>query len=101
MTQTDAVKRAVAKYDKTHTIGIYIKLHKEKDKDIIDKLSTVESKQGYIKNLILKDIMENATNNGQWIPNPNRSNLFNCSNCGALSKTKKRICTNCNAKMKG
>ena len=36
-------------------IGIYIKLHKENDKKIIDILNEQENKQGYIKRLILKD----------------------------------------------
>ena len=42
MTQSTAVQRAVAKYDKENIKGFYIKLHKEKDKDIIDKLESVE-----------------------------------------------------------
>ena len=56
MTQPNSVIKAVAKYDKTNTQGLYIKLHKTKDKDIIDKLETVVSKQGYIKKLIREDI---------------------------------------------
>lgn len=57
MTQPDSVIKAVAKYDKTNIQGLYIKLHKTKDKDIIDKLESVESKQGYIKKLIREDIV--------------------------------------------
>ena len=56
MTQSSALQRAVAKYDKANIKGLFIKLHKEKDKDIIDKLESVKSKQGYIKHLIRKDI---------------------------------------------
>ena len=37
-------------------IGIYLKLHKVKDITIIKKLSEVGNKQGYIKELILKNI---------------------------------------------
>lgn len=63
MTQTKSVIRAVAKYDKSNIKGLYIKLHKEKDADIIQKLDNVNSKQGYIKQLIREDMqMEN------WIP---------------------------------
>ena len=58
MTQSTAVQRAVAKYDKENIKGFYIKLHKEKDKDIIDKLETVDSKQSYIKGLIRDDILD-------------------------------------------
>lgn len=57
MTQTKSVIRAVAKYDKSNIKGLYIKLHKEKDSDIIQKLDTVKSKQGYIKQLIREDIV--------------------------------------------
>ena len=57
MTQTKSVIRAVAKYDKSNIKGLYIKLHKEKDADIIQKLDTVKSKQGYIKQLIREDIV--------------------------------------------
>ena len=39
-------------------IGIYLKLHKVKDMTIIKKLSEVGNKQGYIKELILKNIEE-------------------------------------------
>ena len=56
MTQSNAVKRAVARYDKANIKGIYIKLHKVKDSDIITKLETVKNKQGYIKKLIREDI---------------------------------------------
>ena len=56
ITQPDYVKKAVAKYDKENVKGFYIKLHKSKDKDIIDKLDTVESNQGYVKQLIREDI---------------------------------------------
>lgn len=62
MTQTNAVKKAVAKYDKENIKGVYIKLHKEKDRDIIKKLESVESKQGYIKSLIRDDLIELSCN---------------------------------------
>ena len=45
-----------AKYDAAHTVQVHLKLNTEKDKDILDKLKQVESKQGYIKQLIRKDI---------------------------------------------
>ena len=47
--------KASAKYDKTHTKGIYLKLNKETDKDIIDFLAGVDNVQGYIKQLIRND----------------------------------------------
>ena len=48
-----------AKYDKTHTTGLYLKLNKETDKDIIEKLDASGNKQGYIKGLIRADIESN------------------------------------------
>lgn len=48
--------RASAKYDKEHTTGLYLKLNKETDSDIIEKLQAVDNKQGYIKDLIRKDL---------------------------------------------
>lgn len=39
-----------------------MKLQKKTDADILQKLSEVESKQGYIKDLIRKDIAKGATN---------------------------------------
>lgn len=56
LTQSKAVKKAVRKYDKENIIGLYVKLHKTKDKDIIDKLATVKSKQGYVKQCIRENI---------------------------------------------
>lgn len=53
---TDAQKRAAAKYDKSHTKGVYIKLNKTTDADILNRLQEVGNVQGYIKELIRKDI---------------------------------------------
>ena len=53
---TEAQKRAMAKYDKAHTKQIKLKLNLETDRDIIEALEQVDNKQGYIKELIRKDI---------------------------------------------
>lgn len=53
---SEAQKKATAKYDKSHTTGIYLKLNNETDADILKKLETVENRQGYIKDLIRKDL---------------------------------------------
>ena len=45
---------AQAKYDKNHTKGIYLKLNKDTDADIIARLEEVDNRQGYIKELIRK-----------------------------------------------
>ena len=44
------------KYDKTHVKHFHLKLNLEIDADIIEKLSSVDSMQGYIKQLIREDI---------------------------------------------
>lgn len=56
MMTSEAQKRASAKYDATHTKQIIVKLNLRTDKDVINKLEEVPSKQGYIKELIRKDI---------------------------------------------
>lgn len=56
MADNAAHVRAVAKYDKTHTKGIYLKLNKETDADILQFLETTQNVQGYIKALIRQDI---------------------------------------------
>ena len=53
---SEAKKRANAKYDKSHTKGVYLKLNIVTDKDILDKLSKIDNVQGYIKNLIRQDM---------------------------------------------
>lgn len=43
-------------YEKTNTKGLYIKLNKKTDSDIIEALRTCTNKQGYIKALIREDL---------------------------------------------
>ena len=47
---------AQAKYDALHRRNYGLRLHNDIDKDIIDKLASVPSMQGYIKQLIREDI---------------------------------------------
>lgn len=47
------------KYDKVNTKRVYIKLNKNTDKDILDYLDSISNKQGYIKELIRKDMKPN------------------------------------------
>lgn len=48
--------KAQVKYDKANTKGIYLKLNRSTDADIIEKLEQVGNVQGYIKDLIRKDL---------------------------------------------
>ena len=49
------------RYDKAHTRQYLLKMHLENDADIISKLSSVPSMQGYIKQLIRDDISRTRT----------------------------------------
>lgn len=53
---TEAKNKAWSKYQKDKCKGVYLKLNKETDKDIIEILESVYNKQGYIKRLIRSDI---------------------------------------------
>lgn len=53
---SEAQIRASEKYDRANTIRISLKLNKTTDAEILQKLDSVASKQGYIKELILADI---------------------------------------------
>ena len=53
---SEAQKKATAKYDAAHTTRIYIKLNNGRDADILERLEKEPNKQGYIKELIRKDI---------------------------------------------
>lgn len=56
---TDAQKRAQKKYDESHKDQwrmVHLKLNKEADKAIIDRLEASGNIQGYIKKLIAEDI---------------------------------------------
>ena len=46
---------AQERYDKENTIQIRLKLNRKTDADIIEKLNSVDNKQGYIKRLIRED----------------------------------------------
>ena len=44
------------KWDKENTVVVTMKLNKNQDADIIEKLNSVDNKQGYLKELIRADI---------------------------------------------
>ena len=48
-----------ARYDKTHIKPYYFKFHIVNDADVIDKLSKVDSRQDYIRQLIREDLNRN------------------------------------------
>ena len=53
----EAIKAAQARYEKSGAIKrVCVKLHTVYDADIIEKLSSVENVNGYIKHLIRDDI---------------------------------------------
>lgn len=56
MAITEAQRRAQDKYDGKNTVQVHLKLNLYTDKDILDRLNSVPNKQGYIKDLIRRDI---------------------------------------------
>lgn len=53
---TEAQIRAQKRYDAANTKQFHLKLNRNTDWDVIDKLNSVPSKQGYIKKLIRADL---------------------------------------------
>ena len=56
MAETEAQKRAREKYEAKATVQIKMKLNRNTDADILEKLDEVPNKQGYIKDLIRADL---------------------------------------------
>lgn len=56
MAETEAQKRAREKYERANTVQFKMKLNRNTDADILAKLNSVGNKQGYIKELIRKDL---------------------------------------------
>lgn len=57
---TEAQLRAQKRYQKRAITQVLVKLHKENDADIIERLEAEPSKNGYIKRLIREDIAARA-----------------------------------------
>lgn len=53
---TEAQIKAQAKYDAENTRQVHLKLNLGTDGDVLEKLDSVPSKQGYIKRLIRADM---------------------------------------------
>lgn len=49
---------ARTRYDRANTVGLYLKLNRSTDADILARLAAVPSKQGYIKALIRADLSQ-------------------------------------------
>lgn len=59
---TDAKRRANAKSEKKNVVRIVMKLSKGTDADIIEKLQSLDNRQGYLKELIRKDLKAGKKN---------------------------------------
>ena len=57
---TEAQRKAQRRYDARNTRQVHIKLNLRTDKDVLEKLDEVPSKQGYIKRLIREDLERTA-----------------------------------------
>lgn len=63
---TEAALRAQKKYDQANKDkykNVFIKLNKETEKDIVEKLESIDNIQGYIKGLIREDIKNEDNHN--------------------------------------
>ena len=56
MKTSEAQKRATIKYEKANIRRIVVKLNRNTDQDIIEHLDSIGNVQGYIKELIRRDI---------------------------------------------
>ena len=56
MATSNAHKAATRRYDEKNTRQIMLKLNLKTDADILEKLDSVDNRQGYIKSLIRDDI---------------------------------------------
>jgi hypothetical protein len=57
---SEAKKRAQRKYDKENTTQIILKLNIKTDADVIGKLCNVDSKQGYLKDLVRDNLRHDS-----------------------------------------
>ena len=53
---TESQIKASIKYNKENTVQISLKLNRTTDADLIDSMNKIANKQGYIKELIRRDI---------------------------------------------
>lgn len=55
-----SIRQAVARYDAANTRKVAFKFNLKTDADILDKFSSLDNVQGYIKRLIREDIAKNG-----------------------------------------
>ena len=67
MEQIGARNRSQAKYDRSHTKGIYLKLNLHTDKDIIWWTWNQQSVQGSIKRLIREEMRKTGNTSPAWM----------------------------------
>lgn len=60
MAQKESTIRAVNKFNREKTKSVQVRLNLNTDADILAKLDAVDSKMGYIKRLIRKDLKKNG-----------------------------------------
>lgn len=57
---SDAQIKAQRRYDAENTRQVHLKLNRRTDGDVLERLDSVPSKQGYIKRLIREDLERTA-----------------------------------------
>ena len=80
MTQlaTEAQKRAVLKYDAANTTQVHLKLNNNTDSEIIEHLKQTGNIQGYLKQLIIRDMHIPPL---KYPPTRYSDELFGCPVC--------------------
>ena len=63
MTAKNAQVRASMRYDAKNTVKFTVKLNRRTDRDLIERMESAGNKNGYIKELIRKDIEDGKDNN--------------------------------------
>lgn len=48
--------RAITKYNARHTVPVLVRFNRRTEPELVDKITTVPNKSGYIKSLIKNDI---------------------------------------------
>lgn len=59
---SEAQKRATMKWNKAHTKMFNMRLHLEKDKDILDWLASLQNKEGTVKALMREEARKEKEN---------------------------------------
>lgn len=61
MSMSKAMLKAQDKYLKANTIGVYFRVNKNTDPDVVEYLNTIDNKRAYFLKLIREDMAKKKT----------------------------------------